>query len=199
MAAKDDSTNKIISPLCIKWRTFLHNDWTENSKLYNERNIVKSMLSIDINLKILGNCRTINYYPEAISNIHKFVYNTGENRICKPSIRAEQYDCYPRILFAIVEAYILLWCIDRNYYRIPTYLDDCVDSLSERKLKAFYKCTTHTMSICYKIIKADQRLLEYKNATGKTIIDIVKHGIKKSDEFSYSQICEFFRNIEDLI
>lgn len=200
MAAKVGSTIETrICPLHQEWRKALYDEWMENSKLYDELNIVKTMFSIDINLKILGNYRAINYFPEAISNIYKCMCIIGEYRECKPAVHTDPYDCYPKILFAIVEAYILIWCYDGNYYRMPTYLDDCRDTLPERKLKAFYKCTNHAISVCYKIIKVDQRLLEYKNGASSTIIDIVKKGIEQTDAFTYSQFCEFFRNINELI
>jgi hypothetical protein len=189
----------IISPIHQEWKASLVKNWEESTKLYDESKLLNAMYNIDLNLKILKNIRAINYFPEAITNLYKYLCIIGNNRHCKPTINTDPYDCFPRILFSVAEAYTFIWCIDGNYYRVPTYLDDCKDSIENRKLKAFFKCTAHIIAICYHIIKADERILEYRNEYGKSIIDVMKQGIEKADSFSYSQFCQFFRNIEDLI
>jgi hypothetical protein len=202
MSAKANPNDKYSTPFINEWRCYLEKVWNHNKTLYDESNLVNAMNSIDINLKILGNINAINYYPGAITNIYKSMSCIGDVRICRPKNPIHEYDLYPLVLFSVINAYIKIWNLDSNYLRNSTYAKDIKCDPSDAnmlKMHAYWKCTTHVMLICYNIIRLDPRLLEHQNVCGKTIINIVKEQSIQSYKFAESQLCEFFRQIEDLI
>lgn len=202
MSAKANPNDKYVDSFTKEWKGHLEHVWNHNRTLYDESKLVNMMNSIDINLKILGNLNAINYYPCAIANIYNSMNCVGDVRMCRPKNPTHEYDLYPLVLFTVVEAFIRIWNLDSNYLRNSTYGKDIKCDPSDAnmmKMHAYWKCTTHVMMTCYNMIRLDPALLDHRNAFGKTIIQVVKQQASNSDKFAESQLCEFFRRIEDLI